>query len=64
MFLLQRTEFTKPVIDLLKENRDAIRKEVIDAENSLQNESPDEIFAYTLPEELAMVYMPKNQLLT
>ncbi len=34
----------------MKENRDAIRKEVIDAENSLQNESPDEIFAYTLPE--------------
>jgi len=50
ILIAKGTEFTKPVIDLLKENRDAIRKEVIDAENSLQNESPDEIFAYTLPE--------------
>ena len=50
VLIAKGTEFTKPVIDLLKENRDAIRKEVIDAENSLQNESPDEIFAYTLPE--------------
>ncbi|HHT99360.1 MAG TPA: DNA-directed RNA polymerase subunit beta [Acholeplasma sp.] len=50
VLIAKGTEFTKPVIDLLKENRDAIRKEVIDAENSLQNETPDEIFAYTLPE--------------
>jgi len=45
-----KTEITNEVLDLLKENRHALLDEVIDVENSLENEAPDEIFAERSPE--------------
>ncbi|VEU80198.1 DNA-directed RNA polymerase subunit beta [Haploplasma axanthum] len=44
------TQATRNVIEILKENRHALRTEVISAADSLQNESPDEIFAERSPE--------------
>lgn len=46
----EKTEITNEVIEVLKNNRDAITEEVIDVENSLENEAPDEIFAEKSPE--------------
>ena len=46
----EKTEITKEVISRLKENRKALRKEVIRKEDSLQNETPDEILAVRQPD--------------
>jgi len=45
-----KTKLTKDVINVLKDHRDALRKEVIAKEVSLQNETPDEILAIRLPD--------------
>lgn len=44
------TLITKEVLQLLKDNRYLLRKEIIEKEYSLQNELPDEILADRLPD--------------
>ncbi len=44
------TLITKEVLQILKDNRHALRKEIIEKEYSLQNELPDEILADRLPD--------------
>jgi DNA-directed RNA polymerase subunit beta len=56
----KNTEITKEVIELLKNHRDALRKEVISKENNLQNLTTDEILATTLPEGGDRLYAKEN----
>jgi DNA-directed RNA polymerase subunit beta len=46
----EKTKITKEIIHMLKENRALLRTEVISKEDSLQNETPDEILATRLPD--------------
>jgi len=46
----EKTKITKEIIQILKENRALLRTEVISKEDSLQNETPDEILATRLPD--------------
>ncbi|HBY65409.1 MAG TPA: DNA-directed RNA polymerase subunit beta [Acholeplasmataceae bacterium] len=46
----EKTKITKDIIHILKENRALLRTEVISKEDSLQNETPDEILATRLPD--------------
>ena len=50
----------KEVIQLLDQNRDAFRKQLITKENNLQNETADEILATTLPEGGNTLYAKEN----
>ncbi|HKL94848.1 MAG TPA: DNA-directed RNA polymerase subunit beta [Haploplasma sp.] len=50
LLFAEKTLITRDVIEVLKENRASLREEVISAANSLENESPDEIFAERSPE--------------
>ncbi|HHW79241.1 MAG TPA: DNA-directed RNA polymerase subunit beta [Acholeplasmataceae bacterium] len=45
-----KTLITKEIIELLKDRRELLRREVISSENSLQNEPLDEVFAVRAPE--------------
>lgn len=54
------THLTKEVIQLLDQNRDAFRKQLITKENNLQNETADEILATTLPEGGNTLYAKEN----
>ncbi|WP_025725644.1 DNA-directed RNA polymerase subunit beta [Acholeplasma granularum] len=54
------TEITRDVIELLKNNRDILRKQIITKENNLQNETADEILATTLPEGGNTLYAKEN----
>src|SRR5690554_4096366 len=56
----KETKITKSIIDLLRENRHALRKEVIPKEESLQNETPDEILAIRLPDGGDELYTKEN----
>ena len=56
----KETKITKEIIELLKQNREAIREEVISKENSLQNETPDEILAVRLPDGGDLLYAKEN----
>ncbi|MDL2292283.1 DNA-directed RNA polymerase subunit beta [Acholeplasma sp. OttesenSCG-928-E16] len=54
-------EITKEVIKKLRANRGALRKEIISKEESLQNESPEDILAVNLPDSsLDMLYIKEN----
>lgn len=46
----QKTEITKDILKILDKNRNSLRKEIISKENSLQNETPNEILAIKLPD--------------
>lgn len=54
------THLTKEVIQLLDQNREAFRKQLITKENNLQNETADEILATTLPEGGNTLYAKEN----
>src|SRR5690606_11868014 len=54
------TEITKEIVDLLSANRDSFRREVISKENSLENETSDEILAVSLPDGGDMLYAKEN----
>ncbi|MBN3490874.1 DNA-directed RNA polymerase subunit beta [Acholeplasma equirhinis] len=54
------TEITKDIVDLLAQNRDSFRREVIAKEDSLENETPEEILAVTLPDGGDMLYAKEN----
>ncbi|OED27595.1 DNA-directed RNA polymerase subunit beta [Acholeplasma laidlawii] len=54
------THLTKEVIQILAQNRDAFRKQLITKENNLQNETADEILATTLPEGGNTLYAKEN----
>ena len=54
------TEITRDIIKLLKDHRDALRIEVISKEDSLQNETPDEILAVNLPDGGNTLYAKEN----
>ncbi len=56
----EKTKITKEVISLLKQNRHALRKEIISKEDSLQNETPDEILATRLPDGGETLYTKEN----
>ncbi|VEU82913.1 DNA-directed RNA polymerase subunit beta [Acholeplasma hippikon] len=60
VLVAKHTHLTKEVIELLKENRDAFRKEIISKENNLQNETAEEILATTLPDGGDMLYAKEN----
>ena len=54
------TQVTKEIIELLRNNRQALRKEVISKEDSLQNEAPEEVFAERSPEGGDALYAKDN----
>src|SRR5690554_4879796 len=54
------THLTKEVIQLLDQNRDAFRKQLITKENNLQKETADEILTTTLPEGGNTLYAKEN----
>src|SRR5690606_3490957 len=56
----KNTEITREVLEILKENRDALRREVISKENNLQNLTSEEILATTLPEGGSKLYAKEN----
>jgi len=56
----EKTKITREVIQLLKANRHVLRKEIISKEESLQNETPDEILATTLPDGGDKLYTKEN----
>lgn len=56
----EKTKITREVIQLLKDNRHVLRKEIISKEESLQNETPDEILATTLPDGGDKLYTKEN----
>jgi DNA-directed RNA polymerase subunit beta len=60
VFIAKDTHLTKEVIDLLSQNRDLFRKQLITKENNLQNETSDEILANTLPEGGSTLYAKEN----
>ncbi len=55
-----KTKIDKNIAKILRENRHALRKEIIPKEDSLQNETPDEILATRLPEGGDMLYTKNN----
>ncbi|MCF7932463.1 MAG: DNA-directed RNA polymerase subunit beta [Acholeplasmataceae bacterium] len=55
-----KQKIDKNVAKILRENRHALRKEIIPKEDSLQNETPDEILATRLPEGGDMLYTKNN----
>ena len=55
-----KTKITRDIIDLLKDHRDALLTEVIAKEDSLQNETPDEILAVHLPDGGDKLYTKEN----
>ncbi|PKK99025.1 MAG: DNA-directed RNA polymerase subunit beta [Tenericutes bacterium HGW-Tenericutes-2] len=56
----EKTKITKEIISLLRENRHLLRKEIISKEDSLQNETPDEILAVRLPDGGETLYTKEN----
>ncbi|WP_026399638.1 DNA-directed RNA polymerase subunit beta [Acholeplasma equifetale] len=60
VILPKDTEITKEVIEILKDNRDLLRKEVVSKEKSLHNEPEEEIFATRLPEGGDKLFAKKN----
>ncbi|MFA6800568.1 MAG: DNA-directed RNA polymerase subunit beta [Acholeplasmataceae bacterium] len=56
----EKTKITKDIINLLKNHRDALRTEVITKEDSLQNETTDEILATYLPDGGDALYLKDN----
>jgi len=56
----EKTKITKEIINLLRENRHLLRKEIISKEDSLQNETPDEILAVRLPDGGDTLYTKEN----
>ena len=55
-----KTKITKEIIAKLEQNRHVLRKEVIDKENSLQNETPEEILAQRLPDGDETLYTKEH----
>lgn len=55
-----QTKITKEIIKTLRQHRDALRTEVISKEESLQNETPDEILAVRLPDGGETLYAKEN----
>lgn len=53
-------ELTKKELGILRENRHLLRKEIIDKEVSLQNETPGEILAARLPDGGETLYTKEN----
>ncbi|MGE4320575.1 MAG: DNA-directed RNA polymerase subunit beta [Acholeplasmataceae bacterium] len=60
VLVAEKTKITKDIIKLLKDHRDALRAEVIAKEDSLQNETPDEILATYLPDGGDNLYTKEN----
>ncbi len=60
VLVAEKTKITKDIIKLLKDHRDALRTEVIAKEDSLQNETPDEILATYLPDGGDKLYTKEN----
>ena len=56
----EKTKITKEIINKLRENRHLLRKEIISKEESLQNETPDEILAVRLPDGGETLYTKEN----
>jgi DNA-directed RNA polymerase subunit beta len=56
----EKTKITREVIQTLRENRHALRREIISKEESLQNETPDEILATRLPDGGETLYTKEN----
>lgn len=56
----EKTKITKEIINILRENRHALRKEIISKEESLQNETPEEILATRLPDAGEALYTKEN----
>ena len=56
----EKTKITRDVIAKLRENRHLLRREVISKEDSLQNETPDEILATRLPDGGDTLYTKEN----
>lgn len=60
LLIAKDTEIDKDVIELLKHNREVLRKEVISKEFNLQNETDDEILAVRLPDGGDTLYAKEN----
>ncbi|MCK9235500.1 MAG: DNA-directed RNA polymerase subunit beta [Acholeplasmataceae bacterium] len=56
----KETKITRDIIKLLEQNRHVLRKEVITKDDSLQNETPDEILAVRLPDGGDGLYTKEN----
>jgi len=56
----EKTKITKEIVQLLRQNRHLLRKEIISKEESLQNETPDEILAKRLPDGDDTLYTKDN----
>jgi len=56
----EKTKITRDIVKLLRENRHVLRKEIIPKEESLQNETPDEILATRLPDGGEALYTKEN----
>jgi len=56
----EKTKITKEIVQMLKNNRELLRTEVISKEDSLQNETPDEILATRLPDGGETLYTKDN----
>jgi DNA-directed RNA polymerase subunit beta len=56
----EKTKITRDIINKLRANRHLLRKEVISKEDSLQNETPDEILATRLPDGGDTLYTKEN----
>ncbi|RJX27134.1 MAG: DNA-directed RNA polymerase subunit beta [Acholeplasma sp.] len=56
----EKTKITKEIIKVLRDHRHALRKEIIPKEESLQNETPDEILATRLPDGGETLYTKEN----
>jgi DNA-directed RNA polymerase subunit beta len=56
----QKTKITKEIVQKLRENRHLLRTEIISKEDSLQNETPDEILATRLPDGGDTLYTKDN----
>lgn len=55
-----KTKITKEIVQKLRENRHLLRTEIISKEDSLQNETPDEILATRLPDGGDALYTKEN----
>jgi DNA-directed RNA polymerase subunit beta len=55
-----KTKIDRKVAKTIRENRHLLRKEVIPKEDSLQNETPDEILATRMPEGGDLLYTKEN----
>ncbi len=60
VIVAEKTKITREIINILKEKRHALRKEIISKEESLQNETPDEILATRLPDAGDALYTKEN----